>query len=173
MLFNGLVSAGRSTASVRLWRLDGCVLDYTHLSVTGEALIAVSTHMKGVSTYCTFGNVVYMSFSDGDSVLLSCMLTRSGDHGDSVPLSCVTRMTYIYNTARSYHCNVTLAEAWPTPRPSSLHEETEEDQHRYPFLLPTFHKVIQAVIITPFSVIRLSLLTTFLEFLGRFFQNCL
>lgn len=52
-----LFSTGHSTASVYLWRVHGCVLDFIHLSAVGVAEITKSTHLKGCPH--TFGDIVY------------------------------------------------------------------------------------------------------------------
>ena len=39
-----LFNTAHSSANVCLWRLDGCVLDYIHLSAMGVAEIAESTN---------------------------------------------------------------------------------------------------------------------------------
>ena len=48
-----------SKANVCLWRLHGCLLDFIHLSATGVAEIAESTHLKGCPY--TFVYIVYIS----------------------------------------------------------------------------------------------------------------
>ena len=42
------VSTNHSTASVCLWRSHGCALNFKHLSATGVAEIAESTHLKWI-----------------------------------------------------------------------------------------------------------------------------
>ena len=53
-----LFRMGHSNASVCLWRLHGCVLDFMHLSATDVAQIATSTHFEGCPHL--FGHVVHL-----------------------------------------------------------------------------------------------------------------
>jgi hypothetical protein len=56
------------TATVCLWRLHGCLLDFILLSATGVAETAESTQLKGCQH--TFGHLVYEVFLNGTCSIL-------------------------------------------------------------------------------------------------------